>query len=234
MESKVCAIIGVGPGNGMALARRWHGAGFRVALLSRSLERLEQWASELGDGAVAVVCDASSAESVSAALGKVETDLGPIDTLIYNAGSGAWGNFEAVSVEDFERSWRINSLGLFAAAKAVAPGMAERGGGRIAVIGAGAAWRGRAGTVAFAAAKSSQRSVAQSLARDLGPRGVHVSYCVIDGVVDIPATREWMKDKPDDFFIQPDHIAAAVFGVCSQMPSAWTFEYDVRPFGESW
>jgi NAD(P)-dependent dehydrogenase (short-subunit alcohol dehydrogenase family) len=234
VETKVCAIIGVGPGNGMALARRWANAGYAVALLSRSVDKLETYAEELGENARAFACDAADPESVTGALAAVEGEFGPIDTLIYNAGAGNWGNWEAVDLEGFEHCWRVNTLGLYAAAKALAPAMIERGTGRIAVIGAGAAWRGRAGSIAFAAAKSSQRSVAQSLARDLGPRGIHVSYCVIDGVIDLPRTRQWMPDKPDEFFIQADHIAAAVFGVCSQMPSAWTFEFDVRPFGEDW
>ena len=131
-------------------------------------------------------------------------------------------------------TWRVNTFGLFVAAKKVVPGMVENGGGKIAVIGAGAAWRGRAGTIAFAAAKASQRSLAQSLARQYGPKGIHVSYCVIDGVVDLPKTREWMSDKPDEFFLDPDDIALTVYDVCHQPKSAWTFEYDVRPFVEEW
>lgn len=234
MSENVCVVIGVGPGNGLALAKRWLASGAKVALLSRNLERLKGVAAELGDHAHAFQCDASDPESVAAALDAVAQELGPVDTLVYNAGSGTWGGFESIDAESLEQSWRVNALGLFAAAKAVAPTMAERGSGNIAVVGAGAAWRGRAGTIAFASAKASQRSIAQSLARDLGPRGVHVSYCVIDGVVDIPATREWMSDKPDEFFLKPDDIASAIFGVCSQLPSAWTFEFDVRPFGEQW
>jgi NAD(P)-dependent dehydrogenase (short-subunit alcohol dehydrogenase family) len=97
-----------------------------------------------------------------------------------------------------------------------------------------AAWRGRAGTLAFAQAKAAQRSTAQSLARRYGPDGIHVAYLVIDGVVDLPRTREHMPAKPDDFFLNPDHIALTVYNVVHQPRSAWSFEVDVRPHIEEW
>jgi NAD(P)-dependent dehydrogenase (short-subunit alcohol dehydrogenase family) len=101
-------------------------------------------------------------------------------------------------------------------------------------MGNGAALRGGAGTAAFAAAKASQRSLAQSAARSLGPQGVHVGYVIVDGVTDMPATRSFLKDRPDDFFLKPEAIADTVYQLARQDRSAWTFEIDLRPFGEKW
>lgn len=229
----VAAVVGVGPGNGLALAHRFDAAGYRLALLSRSRDRIEGYAGQLGD-ARAFAADAADPPSLTAAFREAADHFGGIDMLLYNAGTGVWGRFDELSADDFEHSWRVNALGLAVAAQAVAPTMIERGAGAIAVTGAGAAWRGRPATVAFAQAKAAQRSIAESLARQLGPFGVHVFYAVIDGVVDLPSTRERMPDKPDAFFLQPDDIAAAIFATSVQPRSAWTFELDLRPFGENW
>jgi NADP-dependent 3-hydroxy acid dehydrogenase YdfG len=233
MSDRVCAIIGIGPGNGESLARRFADEGYQVAMLSRTMSRLEQFEREI-DGTHAFECDATDSESVKSALSAVADELGPVDVLVYNAGSGVWGDLESVSPEGLEQSWRVNTYGLFVAAQEVIGPMVDRGSGAIAVIGAGAAWRGRAGTIAFAAAKSSQRSVAQSLARRYGKDGVHVCYCVIDGMVDLESTRERMPDKSDDYFLDPDDIASVVYDVVHQPRSTWTFEFDVRPYCEEW
>jgi len=145
-----------------------------------------------------------------------------------------WGGLDDVSPEGFETSWRVNCFGLFLCAKQVVDPMVESGSGAIMVIGAGAAWRGRANTIAFAQAKAAQRSTAQSLARQYNPDGIHVSYIVIDGVIDLPRTREQMSDKPDEFFLDADDIALTVFNLVNQPKSAWSFEVDLRPFVEDW
>lgn len=106
--------------------------------------------------------------------------------------------------------------------------------GAIVVTGATSAWRGGANFAAFAPAKAAQRSLAQSMARSLGPKGIHVAYLVVDGVIDIPSTRTLFPDRPDDFFLKPDAIAATAHALVHQDRSAWTFEADVRPFGETW
>jgi NAD(P)-dependent dehydrogenase (short-subunit alcohol dehydrogenase family) len=112
--------------------------------------------------------------------------------------------------------------------------MEEAGRGAIVVIGATASLRGLPFTAPFASAKSAQRSLAQSMARSLGPKGIHVAYLVIDGVIDVPGARAFFSDKPDDFFLNPDSIAETVWNLVNQERSAWTFELDVRPFGEKW
>ncbi|MDT8410185.1 MAG: SDR family NAD(P)-dependent oxidoreductase [Wenzhouxiangellaceae bacterium] len=232
-NAPVAAIVGIGPGNGESLVRKFHDEGYRVAMLTRSRETIEGYEKQF-ENARGLACDATDPESVAAAFGSIRENLGPVEVLIYNAGSGAWGRFDEISAEAFEASWRVNVLGLFHCAREVVADMRDRGGGAIMVIGAGAAWRGRPGTIAFAQAKAAQRSTTQSLARQYGPEGIHVGYVVIDGVVDMPRTRRSMSDKPDEFFLKPDDIALTVYHMVSQPRSAWSFEVDVRPWVEDW
>jgi NAD(P)-dependent dehydrogenase (short-subunit alcohol dehydrogenase family) len=233
MAERVCAVVGAGPGNGLALAHRFAADGYRVALVGRTTEKLERLAAEV-PGSLAVTGDAGEPESLRAAFAAIRDGLGPVDVLLYNAGSGQWGNFEEITVEGLETGWRVNVRGLMVAGQAVAADMAARGGGAIVVTGATASLRGGAGTAAFAAAKAGQRSLAQSMARHLGPKGVHVGIVILDGVVDLATTRARMADKPDDFFLKPPEIAEAVHFLAHQDRSAWTFELDLRPFGEKW
>jgi len=233
MGDKVCAIVGVGPGNGAAFARRFAADGYNLALLGRTQAKLDAIAAEL-PGSRAVACDAGDPGSVRAAFATVRRELGPVDVLLYNAGSGQWGNFQEITAEGLEAGWRVNVLGLLAAGQAVAEDMVARGAGAIVVTGATASLRGNVQTAAFASAKAGQRALAQSMAKHLGPQGVHVGYVIVDGVIDLEATRARMADKPEDFFLKPDEIAAAVHFLAHQDRSAWTFELDLRPFGERW
>ena len=229
----VCAVVGVGPGNGAALARRFAAEGFAVALLARRTELIESLASTL-PGARAYACDVADAASVQGAFASIRADLGDVDVLVYNAGSGVWGNVEEVSAEDFETSWRVNTLGAFLSSKQVIPAMKAAKRGSIVFIGATASRRGNVKTAAFAPAKAAQRSLAESMARHLWPSGVHVSIVIVDGVVDLPFTRQRMPGKPDAFFIKPDDVAETAFVLTQQKPSAWSFEVEARPFGETW
>ncbi|HXN33962.1 MAG TPA: SDR family NAD(P)-dependent oxidoreductase [Polyangiaceae bacterium] len=232
-KKPVCAVVGVGPGNGAAFARRFAGEGYAVALLSRRTEFAQDLASTL-PGARAYACDASAAASVDRAFGTIRQDLGDVDVLVYNAGSGVWGNVEEVSAADFEASWRINTLGALLTSKQVIPAMKKAKHGSIVLIGATASRRGNVKTAAFAPAKAAQRSLAESMARHLWPSGIHVSLIIVDGVVDIPATRQRMPDKPDSFFVDPAGVADTAFHLTQQRPSAWSFEVEARPFGETW
>lgn len=229
----VCAIAGVGPGNGEAFARRFAAEGYCVALLARRKDRIEPLAAEL-PGARAFSCDVTDAASVEAAFAAVETEQGPVEALIYNAGKGVWGDVEKVTQADFEEAWRVNTLGLFLASRRVIPNMTASGRGGIVVVGATASLRGMAGTAAFASAKAAQRSLTQSLARHLWPKGVHVSLIIVDGVVGGAETRKMFSDKPDDFFVKPAAIADIAFALKRQERSAWSFEVEARPFGEKW
>lgn len=233
MAKPVCAVVGIGPGNGATIARRFAHEGYRVALLSRSTALSGKLAGELGD-ARAYACDASDTESVKTAFEQVRRDLGEVDVLAYNAGSGTWGNIEDVTAADLESAWRVNVLGAFAAVRAVIPAMKKRGAGSIVFIGATASRRGSARAAAFAQAKAAQRAFAESSARYLWPSGIHVALVIIDGIVDLPRTRERMPDKPDSFFVKPDDVAATIWSLTQQARSAWSFEVEARPFGESW
>jgi hypothetical protein len=164
----------------------------------------------------------------------IESDLGSVDVLIYNAGKGVWGSAEEVTFEDFEAAWRTNTFGAFAAARSVITAMKRRAAGHIIFVGATASRRGGAKTAAFASAKAAQRSLAESLARSLGPSKIHVSLIIIDGIVDEPSIRTKLADKLDSFFVKPDDIADTALMLTRQKPSAWTFELEARPFGETW
>ncbi len=233
MSKPVCALIGVGPGNGTAIARKFSSEGYKIALLSRNEDYMNELAHECGD-ARANAYDALDTTAPQKVFGKIKQELGPVDVLVYNAGSGMFGNVDEVKLSDFEHAWRINALGLLAAVKAVLPDMRAAGKGNIVVIGATASVKHGANFAAFTSAKAAQRALAQSIAKHVGREGVHVSLVIIDGVIDIPRTREMLPDRSDDFFLKPDDIAQSVFFLTQQPKSAWTFELDVRPFGEKW
>jgi NAD(P)-dependent dehydrogenase (short-subunit alcohol dehydrogenase family) len=204
-----------------------------VALLARRKEISAQLASQL-PAARAYACDVTDAASVERAFASIRAELGDPEVVVYNAGSGVWGNIEELGAADFESSWRVNALGAFLVAKQVVAPMKQRGSGNFVFIGATASRRGMPKTVAFAPAKAAQRSLAESMARQLWPAGIHVSLVIVDGVVDLPATRQRMPGKPDAFFIQPDDVADTVFRLTTQPRSAWSFEVEARPFAEPW
>jgi NAD(P)-dependent dehydrogenase (short-subunit alcohol dehydrogenase family) len=230
---RVCAVVGVGPGNGEALARRFAEDGYAVALLSRRAELTARLAGEL-PRAKAYTCDVADAASIEAAFAQIRADLGDVDVLVFNAGSGVWGSVEDVSPEDFERAWRINALGLFLTARQAVPAMLRRGRGAIVVIGATASRRGVAGTAAFAPAKAAQRALAESMARHLGPSGIHVALIIVDGVVRSPAARARFTDRPEDAFVAPSGVADIAASLVGQDRSAWSFEVEARPYAEKW
>lgn len=233
MTKPVCAIVGVGEGNGAALARAFAGEGMSLALLARGTEFTDALARELGD-AQSYSCDVSNPKSVADAFARIRADLGDPAVLIYNAGSGVWGDVETIDLAGFESSWRVNALGALAVSQQVIPGMKAAASGTIIFIGATASLRGGPRTAAFAPAKAAQRSLAESMARTLWPQGIHVALIVVDAVVALPRTRQNMPDKSDDFFLEPDDMAATAVWLAKQPRSAWSFEVDVRPFGEKW
>ena len=234
MTKPVCVVIGVGPGNGASIARKFSSQDYAIALCARSVELIDKLAEELPD-ARSYSYDVRDLSVTETVIKSIESDMGAIDTVVYNAGgTGGWGSIDEITVENFQASWEVNARGLMQVSQAVLPQMRAAGGGNIIVIGATASMRGGAGTAAFAPAKAAQRSLSQSLARHLGPEKIHVAYLIIDGVIDLVRTREMMPDKPDDFFMDPDQIADAVYFLATQEQQAWTFELDLRPYGEKW
>jgi len=229
----VCAILGVGPGNGASLARKFSAEGYAVALCSRDEQRLNAIAGELEQAAV-FPYDVRDVDAPARVFPQIRERLGPVDVLIYNAGAGRFADIDHATVEDFQAAWEVNARGLFQSVQAVLPDMRASGGGNIVVIGATAARKANAGFVPFASAKFAQHALAQSLARHLGPEKIHVCYVIIDGIINLARTRARLPDKPDDFFLEPDQIAEAVYFLTQQPSQAWTFELDLRPFGEKW
>ena len=233
MSERVAVVTGVGPGTGAALVRRFAADGYRVAMLARDAGRLERLASEI-PGTAPFAVDVADLDALRHTLARVRASLGAPTLLLHNAVAGGFGSYESVKPEDLEHRFRVNVTSLLVLAQELAPGMVTAGGGAIVVTGNTSAWRGKAAFAGFAPTKAAQRILAESLARALGPKGVHVAYVVTDAVIDVPWARKAMPDQPDEFFIQPSGIADAVHHVVHQERSAWTFELDLRPFGETW
>jgi NAD(P)-dependent dehydrogenase (short-subunit alcohol dehydrogenase family) len=229
----VAVVAGVGPGNGAALARAFAGAGHALALLSRSPGTRAALEQEM-PAARGYDCDVTSPESVTRTFAAIRADLGEVGVLLYNAGSGVFGDVENITPDQFENSWRVNALGALLCSRQVIPAMKAAGRGSIVFVGATASRRGGPRSAAFAPAKAAQRSLAESMARSLWPTGIHVCLIVVDGVVDLARTREVMPHKPDSFFIKPAAVAHTALELTRQDPSAWSFEVEARPFAESW
>lgn len=230
MTKPLCVVVGIGPKNGAAFARKFAREGYQLALVSRRTELASELARELGDTR-AYACDASDPEQVQRTFASIQSAQGAPEVLVYNAGSGVWKTAEELSPRELEQSFKINALGLLCAAQQVLPGMRQRGRGQLVVVGATASLRGRPKTAAFAAAKAAQRSLAQSLARQHAPEGIHVSLLIIDGTIDAPGSP---ADDPQARRLRPEDIAAEAFHLVKQDRSGWTFELDLRPLHESW
>jgi NAD(P)-dependent dehydrogenase (short-subunit alcohol dehydrogenase family) len=233
MTDKICMVAGVGPGTGTALTRRFAAAGYRVAMLARNAERLAALEREI-DGSRGYPVDVTDAAQVAATVARIRAEMGTPSVLVHNAVAGHFGDFLSVTPEALEDTFRTNVLSLLLLGQAIVPSMIESGGGAVVVTGNTSAWRGVANFAAFAPSKAAQRILAQSMARSLGPKGIHVAYVIVDAVIDVPWTRQAFASKPDDFFARPAAIADTVYHVAHQDRSAWTFEVDLRPFGEKW
>ena len=229
----VCLITGVGPGTGTALARRFAGGGYRVALLARTPGRLAELEHELPSSR-AFACDVGDPEALAHVLDDVRRTLGHPAVVIHNAVAGSFGTFLDIDPADLERNFRVNVVSLLHLARGLLPEMVARGRGALIVTGNTSALRGKPTFAGFAPTKAAQRILAQAIAREVGPRGVHVAYVVIDAVIDVPWTRQAFAGRPDDFFIQPRAIADEVWNLAHQDRSAWSFDVEIRPFGESW
>ncbi len=225
----LAVVTGVGPGTGASLVRRFTEGGYRVAMLARDAKRLAALTAEIPDS-IAVPCDVSDPVALEAAIAQV----GAPKVVVHNAVGGAFGNFRDIDPAVLRQNFDVNTMALMHLARLTTPTMVEAGEGALIVTGNTSALRGRPNFAAFAPTKAAQRILAESLARDLGPKGVHVAYLVIDAVIDVPWARERFKDAKDDFFIQPASIAAEVFHLAHQPRDAWSFLAEVRPFREPW
>ncbi len=233
MSNPVCLVTGVGPGTGAAMARRFAAGGYQVAMLARDEDRLAQLSDELPNGH-AYTCEVSNADAVKDTVAKVTSDLGAPDVVIHNAVRGTRGTVLEISPRDLQRNFEVNVLGLLYLTQAMAPAMVDKGKGAILVTGNTAARRGKDFFAAFAPTKAAQRILCESMARDLGPKGIHVAFIMIDAVIDVPWTREAFAGQPDDFYIKPSAIADEAWHLAHQDKSSWAFEVEIRPFGETW
>jgi short-subunit dehydrogenase len=229
----VALITGVGPGTGAAMARRFVRGGYAVAMLARSRDRLVALEQEL-EHARGYPCDVTDEAQLDTTIDKVRADLGVPKVLIHNAVGGAFGTFLEIEPEVLNRNFQINTMALLHLARRLAPAMVEAGEGAIITSGNTSALRGKPRFAGFAPTKAAQRILAEAIARDLGPKGVHVAYVLIDAVIDLEWTRKMLPDAADEFFIKPAAIAEEVWHVAHQDPCAWSFNVEVRPFGEAW
>jgi len=234
MTSPATAIvIGVGPGLGLALVRLFAKSGMKVAMAARGGERLEALRpSEYGDMVRAYPCDGTDPESVEALFTKVASELGDPGLVVYNAGAYKPGGVLEITPEDFERCWKVGCLGGFLVGQAAARRMVTRKQGTIIFTGATAALRGGKGFANLAVPKFGLRALAQSMARELGPEGIHVAHVVIDGMIESERHGHLLEERGPDSLLKPDDIAEAYLQLHQQPRSAWTQELDLRPWVE--
>lgn len=233
-SDKVCVVVGVGEGLGMALARRF-AAGYKVALVARSASVTERVAGEIasaGGVALPIQSDATIEAEIAAAHERIKHELGPIEILIYNGGRRPMGRLMETTPKVFEETWRLHTFGAFLWARQVVPEMLSRRGGSILITGATAGIRPWPTSAAFAPAKFAVRGLSEVMARDLHPQGIHVAYVNVDGGIDMPLLRKFRPDAKDEDFLKPSAIADAFWYLAHQDRSAWSHELDVRPFKE--
>jgi NAD(P)-dependent dehydrogenase (short-subunit alcohol dehydrogenase family) len=236
MSDRVAAVLGVGPGLGASVARRFAGEGFGVALMARREESVAGVREEIEGGggtALSVSADATDPDSVAAAFELVRGELGDPEVFVYNAGAFQMGGILDLSPEQFDECFRANCAGAFYAAQQVLPAMAEAGHGTILLTGASAALRGKARFSALAVGKFGLRALAQSMAREFGPQGLHVSHVIVDGQINTPRARDMFPDREEHTLLSPDAIAETYWLLHSQDPTAWTLELDLRPAVET-
>lgn len=245
MARPVCLITGVGDSTGAALARRFVAGGYRVAMVARNGERLEALEQEI-EGTKAFVCDVGNLEALAATIAEVRATLGKPAVLIHNAVAHTFATFLDADPAELERNFRVNTTALLHLARALAPDMIEAGSGAIMVTGNTASHRGVPNYALFAPTKAAQRILAEALARDLGPKGVHVGYVTIDAAIDVTwlgsesERPSWLEPPADwpwpraDYYAKPEAIAEEVFHLAHQDRSTWTFDLVIRPFAERW
>lgn len=231
----VAVVVGVGDGLGAALARRF-AAKYKVALIARGSAVIEKAASEIkaaGGIAQPIQSDATMADQIADAHNQITRDLGPVDVLIFNGGRRPIGRLMETTPKVFEETWRLHTFGAFLWSREVVPEMLSRGGGTILITGATAGIRPWPNSAAFAPAKFAVRGLAQVMARDLHPQGIHVAYVNVDGGIDMPLLRNLRPNAKDEDLLKPSAIADAFWYLAHQDRSAWSHELDLRPFREN-
>jgi NAD(P)-dependent dehydrogenase (short-subunit alcohol dehydrogenase family) len=233
-SDRVCVVVGVGEGLGAALAHRF-AAGYKVALIARSGEVIGRVADEIkssSGAALPIQSDATVESQIASAHEQINRALGPVEILIFNGGRRPMGRLMETTPEVFEQTWRLHTFGAFLWARQEVPQMLARGSGTILITGATAGVRPWPTSAAFAPAKFAVRGLAQVMARDLHPQGIHVAYVNVDGGIDMPLLRQLRRESKDEDLLKPSAIADAFWYLAHQDRSAWSHELDVRPFRE--
>ena len=243
-KSGVALLVGAGDAIGAAVARRFAAGGYRVCVARRDGEKSRSVVQEImrsGGTAQAVGTDVRNEEAVQALFGEVETELGPVEVCLFNAGANIKAPLIETSGRLFFKAWELACYAGFLTGREAARYMVPRGRGTILFTGATASLRGGSGYTAFAAAKFGLRGVAQSMARELAPKNIHVAHLIIDGAIDSEAIHRrlstatgTMPDRPPDSLIQTSSIAEAYWALHNQSRDSWTHELDLRPYVERW
>jgi NAD(P)-dependent dehydrogenase (short-subunit alcohol dehydrogenase family) len=232
-SNQTSIVFGVGPGLGWALTTRFASAGMNVGAVARDEAKVSALiASGPHKGIRPYMADVSNTEDVTRAFTEVERDFGDVDLVVFNAGAYQRGNVVDIKPEDFERCWKVGCFGGFLVGQSAARRMVKRGRGTIIFSGATAALRGSAGFANLAVPKFGLRALAQSMARELGPLGIHVAFVVIDGQIESERYEQVAKARGADSLLSPDAIAETYWQIHRQQRNAWTFETDLRPWSE--
>lgn len=239
--SKAAIVIGAGDALGGAIARRFAREGFEAVIVRRAADRLEPLAEQIrAEGGIAhpFGVDARQEDQMVALFERVETEIGPAEVCVFNIGANVRFPIRETTARVFFKVWEMACFSGFLAGREAAKHMAPRGRGTIIFTGATASVRGREGFAAFASAKHGLRALAQSMARELGPQGVHVAHTIIDGAIDTAWIRENFPErhalKGQDGILNPEHIADAYWSLHAQPRDSWTHELDLRPWMEAW
>jgi len=242
VKSAVALIIGAGDGNGAAIAKRFAREGYVACVVRRSADKLQPLVAAIeaeGGRAQAYGTDARKEEEVVALFEQIERDIGPVEVLVFNVGANVPSSILDETARKYFKIWEMACFAGFLCGREAAKRMVARGRGTILYTGATASIRGAARFAAFAGAKHALRALAQSMARELGPRNIHVAHVVIDGAVDTDFIRDNMaalyaERMPKDGILKPAHIAENYWQLHAQPRDAWTFELDLRPYMETW
>ena len=235
-DQQVVVIVGAGAGLSASLARKFSGAGMKVVLAARNTEKLAELAAEVD--AVAYACDTADPTSVQGLFKSVGDELGVPEVVVFNASQRVRGEITEIDPEEVRQAVLTTCFGGFLVGQEAAKLMLAAGRGTIMFTGASAGVKGFPKSATFAMGKFGLRGLAQSMARELGPKGIHVAHAIIDGAIDTQFISERFPDryalKDQDGILQPDDIAESYWQLRDQNRSAWTFELDLRPWMETW
>ncbi|QLG28243.1 SDR family NAD(P)-dependent oxidoreductase [Halorarum halophilum] len=224
---QTAVIAGVGPGLGESVARKFADEGCRLGLIARSEDSLRDLADDLPTEAVAAPADLSEPDEIEAAFETVRDSLGPVDVLVNNASAASWTGLQETDREAFDQAYEVGPRAGFLCSREAVDDMLDGDGGTIIFTGATTSVRGREGAVGFSMAKFGARGLAESMARELGPKGIHVAHVVIDGGIRPPGAAADAEE-----YLDPDAIAESYWHLAEQDRSAWTLELDLRPHVE--